>query len=54
MDTEEEIWKTYPEYPVIEARNLGRIRTKDRVVTYTDERKRFVKGRKFRVVFKTI
>lgn len=44
MKNDEEIWKTYPEYPFIEASNLGRIRTVDRWVTYKDGRKRFVKG----------
>lgn len=39
------VWKPYPEFPWIQASNLGRIRTVDRVVTYSDGRKRLVKGR---------
>lgn len=42
---QKEVWKTYPEYPFIEVSNLGGVRTKDRVVTYKDGRKKFVKGR---------
>lgn len=42
---EQEVWKTYPEIPFIEASNLGRIRTKDRVVVRSDGRRQFVKGR---------
>lgn len=44
---EEEIWKIYPEYPFIEASNLGRVRTKDRVVIHKNGRKykQFVKGK---------
>ena len=45
MTSEEEIWKTYPEYPFIEASNLGRIRTKDRYVMVKGQGKRLVKGR---------
>lgn len=45
MANDEEIWKTYPEYPWIEASNLGRVRTRDRVVTRSNGRKQFVKGR---------
>lgn len=41
---EQEIWKTYPEYPWIEASNLGRIRTKDRYVKCKNGSKRFYKG----------
>lgn len=41
---EKEIWKTYPEIPFIEASNLGRIRTKDRYVTCSDRKRKFVKG----------
>ena len=40
----QEVWKTYPEYPWIEASNLGRVRTKDRYVTYSDGRGRLYKG----------
>lgn len=39
------VWKPYPDYPFIEANQFGEIRTKDRVVTYSDGRKRLVKGR---------
>lgn len=42
---QKEIWKTYPEYPFIEASNLGRVRTKDRTITDKNGNKRFVKGR---------
>ena len=42
---EEEVWKTYPDYPFIEASNLGRIRTKDRVIVCKDGKKRHIKGR---------
>lgn len=41
---EQEIWKTYPEIPFIQASNLGRIRTIDRVVTYKNGAKHFYKG----------
>ncbi len=42
---EQEVWKTYPEFPFLQASNLGRIRTKDRVVTRGNGRKQFVKGK---------
>lgn len=42
---QEEIWKVYPEYPFIEASNLGRVRTKDRYVTVKGQGKRLIKGR---------
>lgn len=46
IDTKQkEVWKTYPKYHFIEVSNLGRVRTKDRVVTYKDGRKKFIKGR---------
>lgn len=45
MTNEDEIWKVYPDYPFIEVSSLGRIRTKDRVVTYKNGRKHFYKGR---------
>lgn len=41
---QQEIWKTYPEIPFIQASNLGRIRTVDRVVTYKNGAKHFYKG----------
>lgn len=42
---DQEVWKTYPDYPFIEVSNLGRVRTKDRIVVRSDGRKRFVKGK---------
>ena len=39
----EDIWKTYPEFPWIQGSNLGRIRTLDRVVS-TKKGMRVVKG----------
>ena len=42
---QQEIWKPYPKYPWIEASNLGRVRTIDRVITRINGRKQFVKGR---------
>lgn len=42
---ENEIWKTYPEFDFIQGSNLGRVRTKDRVVTRKNGRKQFIKGR---------
>lgn len=45
MSNEEEvIWKTYPEYPFIEANQFGEVRTKDRVVIGKDGRKYHYKG----------
>ena len=40
-----EVWKTYPDHPFIEASNLGRVRTKDRIVVRSDGQKQFVKGK---------
>lgn len=40
----DEVWKTYPEYPFIQGSNLCRVRTIDRYVTCKNGRKRFVKG----------
>lgn len=45
MSDEEEIWKTYPKIPFIEASNLGRVRTKDRYVPSKNGSKRLIKGR---------
>lgn len=42
---EEEVWKVYPDYPFIEASNLGRIRTVDRYVPGKRRSKRLIKGR---------
>lgn len=44
LNKDREVWKTYPEFPFIEASNLGRIRTKDRWVP-NGKGKRLVKGR---------
>ena len=42
---EQEIWKVYPDYPFIEASNLGRVRTKDRIATDRNGKKYHIKGR---------
>ncbi|AXH75738.1 MAG: HNH endonuclease [Bacteriophage sp.] len=42
---QKEVWKTYPEYPFIEANQFGEIRTKDRFVEYKNGSKRLIKGR---------
>ena len=42
---EQEVWKQYPKYPFIEANQYGEIRTVDRIVTYKNGAKHFVKGR---------
>lgn len=42
---EQEIWKVYPDYDFIEVSNLGRVRTKDRVVMGKDDKKYHIKGR---------
>lgn len=41
---EQEVWKICPEYPWIEASNLGRVRTRDRYVSNGKNSKRLVKG----------
>lgn len=41
---EREVWGQYPDYDFIEASNLGRIRTKDRVVKGRNGSKRLYKG----------
>jgi hypothetical protein len=41
---DQEIWKTYPDYPFIEANQYGEIRTIDRVVTYKNGARHFYKG----------
>ena len=43
-EMEEAIWKTYPEFPFIEANQFGEIRRVDRIVEYKDGRKQLVKG----------
>lgn len=45
IEKEQEVWKIYPDYPFIEVSNLGRVRTKDRVVTSKNGRKLHYKGR---------
>lgn len=42
---EQEVWKTFPDYPFIEASNLGRVRTKDRYVKSKGQERRLIKGR---------
>lgn len=44
-EMENEIWKKYPEYPLIEGSSIGRVRTLDRLVVCKNGRKQFVKGR---------
>lgn len=39
MSEEEVVWKTYPEYPFIEANQFGEVRAKDRIVIGKDGRK---------------
>ena len=43
-ESEEAIWKPYPEFPFIEANQFGEIRRVDRIVEYKDGRKQLVKG----------
>lgn len=43
-NTEQAIWKPYPDYPFIEANQFGKIRTVDRVVVRKDGKKYPVKG----------
>lgn len=45
INKEKEVWKTYPKIPFLQASNLGRIRTVDRIITRSDGQKRLVKGR---------
>lgn len=40
----DEVWKTYPEFPFIEGSNLGRVRTIDRYVKHCRGGKRLIKG----------
>lgn len=44
IEKEQEIWKTYPEFPFIEANQFGEIRMKDRYVPCRNGGKRLVKG----------
>lgn len=39
------VWKTYPEFPFIEANQFGEVRTKDRYVRGRGGSKRLIKGR---------
>lgn len=48
INTERSIWKTYPEFPFIEANQFGEVRTKDRTVIGKDGKKYHVKGRVLR------
>ncbi len=46
IDTKQkEVWKTYPEYPFIEANQFGEIRSKDRFVRGKNGSKQLIKGR---------
>ncbi|AIS73901.1 HNH endonuclease [Lactobacillus phage Ldl1] len=45
IEKEQEIWKTYPDYPFIEVSNLGRVRTVDRIATDRNGKKYHIKGR---------
>ena len=38
------IWKSYPDYPFIEANQFGEVRTKDRYIKCKNGRKRLIKG----------
>lgn len=44
-NTEQEVWKPYPDYPFIQVSNLGRIGTIDRVATDRNGKKYHIKGR---------
>ncbi|AZA17295.1 MAG: HNH homing endonuclease (endogenous virus) [Lactobacillus phage ViSo-2018a] len=44
-ETKQVIWRQYPEYPFIEANQYGQVRTRDRVVTCKNGRKRLIKGK---------
>lgn len=44
-ESEEAVWRPYPEYPFIEANQFGEVRIKDRVVTDKIGRKHFRKRR---------
>lgn len=45
INTEQAVWKPYPEYPFIKANQFGEIRTVDRVVVSSNGRKYHIKGR---------
>lgn len=40
---EKEVWRTYPEYPFIEANQFGQVRTKDRVIVRKDGKSNLLK-----------
>ena len=42
---EQEVFRIYQKYPWIEVSNLGRVRTKDRIVTRSDGMKLYIKGK---------
>lgn len=44
-EKENVVWKTYPEYPFVQANQFGEIRTVDRTITDKNGGKRLVKGR---------
>ena len=44
-EKEQEIWKSYPDYPFIEANQFGEVIIKDRVTTRKNGVKYHVKGR---------
>lgn len=44
-EKEKVVWKTYPDYPFVQANQFGEVRTTDRYVTRKDGSKQFVKGR---------
>ena len=45
MENQVEIWKSYPDIPEIEVSTLGRVRTRDRMVSGKGNGTRFQKGR---------
>jgi hypothetical protein len=44
-NTEQAVWKPYPEYQFIEANQFGEIRTVDRYVQVKGQGRRLIKGR---------
>lgn len=44
LNEDQEVWRTYPDYPFIEASNFGRVRIKDRTVIGKDGKKYHFKG----------
>lgn len=45
INSEEEVWKSHPEYAGVEVSTLGNVRTLDRLVSCKGNRTRLVKGR---------